>query len=80
MQKGFVPDVFIAECTMALTMIENYINEEPYDRKAVFLFLVMDKAFDKNHHSKPAEKAKRKPDSDVSSAKTQQSDPGAWEI
>ena len=38
-QKGFVPDVFIAECSMMLTLIENYINEEPQTRKGAFLFL-----------------------------------------
>ena len=31
MQKGFVPDVFIAKkcTTMALTLIESWINEKP---------------------------------------------------
>ena len=47
MQKGFVPDVFIAECTMALTMIENWVNEEPTERQGAFLFLDMEKAFDR---------------------------------
>jgi hypothetical protein len=28
-QKGFVPDVFIAEATAMLRMVEAYINEEP---------------------------------------------------
>ena len=51
MQKGFVPDVFIAECTMALTMIENWINEEPDDRQGVFIFLDMEKAFDRVSYS-----------------------------
>ena len=32
-QKGFVPDVFIAECSMMLTLIENYINENPRQGK-----------------------------------------------
>ena len=46
-QKGFVPDVFIAECTMMLTLIENYINENPEERQGAFLFLDMEKAFDR---------------------------------
>jgi hypothetical protein len=51
MQKGFVPDVFIAECTMALGLIENYINEEPTTRKGAFIFLDMEKAFDRVSYS-----------------------------
>ena len=51
MQKGFVPDVFIAECSMALTLIENYINEKPLERKGAFLFLDMEKAFDRVSYS-----------------------------
>ena len=46
-QKGFVPDVFIAECSMTLNLIEAYINEEPEDREGLFLFLDMEKAFDR---------------------------------
>ena len=47
MQKGFVPDVFIAECTMALNLIENHINERPNEREGAFIFLDMEKAFDR---------------------------------
>ena len=46
-QKGFVPDVCIAECSMLLNLIEAWVNEEPEDRKGVFLFLDMEKAFDR---------------------------------
>ena len=46
-QKGFVPDVFIAECSMTLNLIEAWINEEPEDREGLFLFLDMEKAFDR---------------------------------
>ena len=51
MQKGFVPDVFIAECTMALNLIENHINERPTERKGAFIFLDMEKAFDRVSYS-----------------------------
>ena len=47
MQKGFVPSTFIAEATMLLTLIENYINSEPDSRQGVFIFLDMEKAFDR---------------------------------
>ena len=50
-QKGFVPDVFIAECSMLLNLIEAWINEEPDDRKGIFLFLDMEKAFDRVSYS-----------------------------
>ena len=50
-QKGFVPDVFIAECSMLLNLIEAWINEEPEDRKGIFLFLDMEKAFDRVSYS-----------------------------
>ena len=46
-QKGFVPDTFIAEATMLLRMTEAYINEEPTSRQGAFLFLDMEKAFDR---------------------------------
>ena len=46
-QKGFVPDVFIAEATAMLRMVEAYINEEPEEREGIFLFLDMEKAFDR---------------------------------
>ena len=46
-QKGFVPDTFIAEASMLLRMIESYINDEPSTRKGAFLFLDMEKAFDR---------------------------------
>ena len=32
-QKGFVPDTFIAEATMAMRLAEAYTNEEGTDRK-----------------------------------------------
>ena len=46
-QKGFVPEVFIAEATMLLKLIESHINDEPEDRQGIFLFLDMEKAFDR---------------------------------
>ena len=46
-QKGFVPGVFIAEATQLLKLTEAYINEEPEDRKGIFLFMDMEKAFDR---------------------------------
>ena len=46
-QKGFVPDTFIAEATVLLRMTEAYINEEPTTRQGAFLFLDMEKAFDR---------------------------------
>ena len=46
-QKGFVPDVFIAEASMLLRLVEAYINEEGSDRQGVMLFLDMEKAFDR---------------------------------
>ena len=49
-QKGFVPDVFIAELTKQLRLIEAHINEEPEDRKGLFIFLDMEKAFDRVSH------------------------------
>ena len=46
-QKGFVPGTFIAEATMMMQMVEAYINEEDSGRKGAFLFLDMEKAFDR---------------------------------
>ena len=46
-QKGFVPGVFIAEATMLLKLIESHVNDEPEDRQGIFLFLDMEKAFDR---------------------------------
>jgi hypothetical protein len=46
-QKGFTPDTFIADCTMLLNMTEAYINEEPRTRGGLFVFLDMEKAFDR---------------------------------
>jgi hypothetical protein len=46
-QKGFVPKAFIAECSMLLNLIEAYINDEPMHRKGIFVFLDMEKAFDR---------------------------------
>ena len=47
-QKGFVPDVFIAEATALLKLVEAYINEDDEeDRKGVLLLLDMEKAFDR---------------------------------
>ena len=46
-QKGFVPDTFIADCTMLLNMIENAINDDVDNNKGIFLFLDMEKAFDR---------------------------------
>ena len=46
-QKGFVPGVFIAEATQLLRLVEAHINEEPTERQGIFLFLDMEKAFDR---------------------------------
>jgi hypothetical protein len=46
-QKGFVPKAFIAECSMLLNLVEAHINDEPLHRKGLFLFLDMEKAFDR---------------------------------
>ena len=37
-QKGFVPDVCRAECSMLLNLIEAWVNEEPEDRKGSSYF------------------------------------------
>ena len=46
-QKGFVPDVFIAEATALLKLVEAYTNEDGENRKGILLFLDMEKAFDR---------------------------------
>jgi len=46
-QKGFMPRELIQDCTMLLHLTEAYINEEPEERKGVFLFFDMEKAFDR---------------------------------
>ena len=46
-QKGFVPDSFIAECSMLLNLIEAWVNDDPENREGIFLFLDMEKAFDR---------------------------------
>ena len=46
-QKGFVPRELIQDCTMLLHLIEAYINEEPEERKGIFIFFDMEKAFDR---------------------------------
>ena len=44
-QCGFVPDAFIAENTMRLKLLQDYIEEG--DQDALFIFLDMEKAFDR---------------------------------
>ena len=46
-QKGFVPEVFIAEATALLKLVEAYTNEDGEQRKGIMLFLDMEKAFDR---------------------------------
>ena len=46
-QKGFVPDTFIADATMLLQLIEQYINEDDDERKGIMIFCDMEKAFDR---------------------------------
>ena len=46
-QKGFVPNAFIAETSMLMRLLEAYINEEPDERQGIFLFLDMEKAFER---------------------------------
>ena len=46
-QKGFMPRELIHDCTMLLHLVEAYINDEPEEREGVFLFLDMEKAFDR---------------------------------
>ena len=46
-QKGFVPKTFISECSMLLHMIEAWVNDDADSRKGVFIFLDMEKAFDR---------------------------------
>ena len=44
-QNGFVPGAFIAENLMRLKLIQDYIEDE--DQEALFIFLDMEKAFDR---------------------------------
>ena len=44
-QNGFVPNGFIAENTMLLNMLKAQVEDE--DSDAIFLFLDMEKAFDR---------------------------------
>ena len=44
-QNGFVPNAFIAENTMRLKLIQAYIEDQ--DEEALFVFLDMEKAFDR---------------------------------
>ena len=47
-QNGFVPDGFIAECSMLLTLLKAYIETDDNDTEgAAFIFLDMEKAFDR---------------------------------
>ena len=46
-QKGFVPDTFIADCSMLMNLVESWVNDDPEDRQGVMLFLDMEKAFDR---------------------------------
>ena len=50
-QKGFTPDTFIADCTMLLNLTEAYVNEDPEKRGGLFIFLDMEKAFDRVSYS-----------------------------
>ena len=40
-------DAFIGECTMLLNTIERWINDDCTNRKGMFIFLDMEKAFDR---------------------------------
>ena len=44
-QNGFVPDAFIAENIIRLQLLQDLIESE--DREAIFLFIDMEKAFDR---------------------------------
>ena len=46
-QKGFVPNAFIADASMLMNLIETYINEDEDERGGLFIFLDMEKAFDR---------------------------------
>jgi hypothetical protein len=46
-QKGFVPHTFIADCSMLQHLIEAHLNDDNEDRKGIFVFLDMEKAFDR---------------------------------
>ena len=45
--KRFVPDTFIADCSMLMNLIESWVNDEPEERQGVMLFLDMEKAFER---------------------------------
>ena len=45
MKKGFVPSTCIAEATMLLTLIGNYLNSDPDNHQGV-IFLDMENVFD----------------------------------
>ena len=48
MQNGFVPDSFIAENSHLLKLLQAYIElDRDDDEGAIFLFLDMEKAFDR---------------------------------
>ena len=46
-QKGFVPHTVIQDATMLLKLIEEYVNDDCLNRKALMVFLDMEKAFDR---------------------------------
>ena len=46
-QKGFTPSTFIAEVTMLINLTKAYINEEDTGRHGLYIFLDMEKAFDR---------------------------------
>ena len=46
-QKGFTPNTFISDGSMLMRMIEAYLNEDWLNRKGMFIFLDMEKAFDR---------------------------------
>ena len=50
-QKGFVPSTFIGDCSMLLNLLEAYLNEDQENRGGIFLFLDMEKAFDRVSYS-----------------------------
>ena len=50
-QKGFVPHALIYDCSMLLNLIEAYINDDPVERGAMFIFMDMEKAFDRVSYS-----------------------------
>ena len=46
-QKGFVPNTVLQDATMLLGLIEGYVNDDCLNRKALMVFLDMEKAFDR---------------------------------